>query len=194
MVNREAKRNTITPFLYPAVWLAKNQDYYNSNVTDKDNPIGSILAFAGIKKDKPDGWEVCDGAIKKVADYPQLFRIIGFRWGKGANDEEFRIPNLQGLFLRGMDYDGIHDPEAKTRPNSAGELGEVGSYQRDTFITHAHQVAQGFGAYKDQDDYNNAGFVVNHGTAGAKEATTSWSGEGETRPKNVAVNYIIRTI
>lgn len=187
LVNREAKKNTITPFLYPAVWLAKNQNYINSNVTDKDNPIGSILAFAGAKEDKPNGWEVCDGGIVKITDYPELFKIIGFKWGKGIDDTEFKIPNLQGQFLRGVDYSKNVDPDVDKRANFLNEIGEVGSYQGYDVQSHNHGYDR-----PDQSDGPSGSGATNPVRKSFSLQTTADKGGKETRPINAYVNFIIR--
>lgn len=187
LFNREAKKNTITPFIYPAVFLARNPDYTQSLLTDKDNPIGSILAFAGVKENRPDGWEICNGDIKKVADYPTLFRIIDYRWGKGADDTEFKLPNLQGQFLRGIDYDKNTDPDVNTRANFLNEIGEVGSYQGFDIQSHNH------GYYKaDTSDGPSGSGAVNPVRKDFSLQATASSGGKETRPINAYVNFIIR--
>lgn len=185
LVNREAKKNTITPFLYPAVWLADNQNYINSNVTDKDNPIGSILAFAGIKNDTPLGWEICDGSTKNVNDYPELFNILKFRWGKGIDETEFKLPNFQGQFLRGVDYTKTIDIEADGRTsNGEGVSCEVGSFQDDQIKAHTHFTRIG------QSGGGNS--ICNGVGGGATDVETNSFGGSETRPKNAYVNFIIR--
>lgn len=185
-IDKESKRSTVTRFIYPADWLADNSGKLYENITDKDNPIGSILAFAGSRLSTPAGWEICDGKTLKITEHTELFNIIGFKWGKGEIEGEFHLPNMQGLFLRGVDYDGIHDPDAKTRGNSVGEVGEVGSYQEDAFKEHSHKYRTHYGP-------NNA-----EGGGGLPlsltEAYTEPANQGitETRPKNVYVNFIIR--
>ncbi|MGQ7854903.1 tail fiber protein [Pedobacter sp. WC2501] len=193
-INREAKKNTITPFIYPAVWLAKNQHYLTGNTTDKDNPIGSILAFAGAKEDKPDGWEICDGAIKNVGDFPELFKILGFKWGKGVDDTEFKLPDLQGQFLRGVDYtDKLNDPDVKDRKNATEEIGGVGSYQGDELRTHKHTTSlygSTGGGVAFADPIKIAS--TDQGLRYKDCDTINPSGGLETRPKNAYVNFIIR--
>ena len=186
LFNRDAKKNTITPFLYPAVWLSKNENYLSNNITDKDNPLGSILAYAGSKGDTPNGWIVCDGTILKVNDYTELFNVLGYKWGKGNDDSEFKVPNFQGQFLRGVDYSKTVDPEADSRiVNGEGDSCEVGSLQSDDFKSHNHTatsaVSQPYIAG------TGGSYSLSHSTI-----STSNSGGTETRPKNAYVNFIIR--
>lgn len=62
-------------------------------------PIGTILPFAGSQA--PEGWIVADGAELSIADYPELFDIIGTTYGGSGNN--FNLPNLVGRFPMGLD-------------------------------------------------------------------------------------------
>ena len=185
LFTRETKKNTITPFLYPAVWLAKNENYVAKNITDKDNPIGSILAFAGAKNDAPEGWLVCDGTPLDKHTYSELFKIIGYKWG--GSDPLFKIPNLEGQFLRGVDYSKNTDPDVDKRlANGEGKKDEVGSFQMDEFQVHSHYY----------NGRSNGGYMSGDGTSHPQNSSqdlVSYSGGStETRPKNAYVNFIIR--
>jgi microcystin-dependent protein len=53
-------------------------------------PTGSVIDFAGTVA--PAGFLVCNGDSKLVADFADLFAVIGYTWGgSGAN---FSLPNL----------------------------------------------------------------------------------------------------
>jgi microcystin-dependent protein len=46
----------------------------------------------------PDGWKECNGQSLAVADHPDLFLVLGYRYGgSGAN---FNVMDLRGLFVR----------------------------------------------------------------------------------------------
>ncbi|OJX33638.1 MAG: hypothetical protein BGO86_15920 [Chryseobacterium sp. 36-9] len=191
-VNREAKRNSITPFLYPAVWLSKNPNYNSNSNIDKDNPIGSVLAFAGKKQDKPFGWLLCDGSEVERDKYPFLYEILKDIWGVPTSETKFKLPNFQGQFLRGVDYDteNVTDPDADNRiVNGEGISREVGSLQNDELKSHSHNY---------QTNENTIGVHSNDGTGNdtAKKnfysKETSFTGGKETRPKNSYINFIIR--
>lgn len=190
LVNREAKRNSITPFLYPAIWNSKKIKYDNQSVTDKDNPIGSILAFAGSRETIPLGWLLCDGAELEKSEYSALEKIIQNFWGSATSDTKFKLPNLQGQFLRGVDYDSVNitDPDADTRTvNGKGQSREVASYQNDELKSHNH-------------NYDTDNIPGNSNSGSSKDASnknftitqTTNTGGNETRPKNYYVNFIIR--
>lgn len=195
LFNRDAKKNTITPFLYPAVWLAKNENYISNNVTDKDNPIGSILGFAGSKADTPNGWTICDGAIFKVTEYTELFSVIGYKWGKGSDDTEFKLPDFQGQFLRGVDYDRKTDTNVLNRINGENSVGDVGSYQEDSFKNHTHFISL-FGSTGGGVDFADPTKIASTDRPvrfnDCETVKLSPTGGLETRPKNAYVNFIIR--
>ncbi|KAM3089596.1 hypothetical protein ACMFMG_001180 [Clarireedia jacksonii] len=62
-------------------------------------PVDSIVAYAANPNLLPSEWHVCDGTTKTVVDFPELFKTIGYT--NGGSDQIFRIPDLQGRFLRG---------------------------------------------------------------------------------------------
>lgn len=164
-------------------------------------PIGTIVAFGGPESCIPDGWLFCKGDLLNSSDYEELYNAIGTRWGGDGNT--FRIPDLRGRFLRGLDKYGNIDRDVASRIAlfPGGSFGaEVGSYQNDAFQGHRHESG---GAYLGGTT-NNGGISVESG--GPNLAIVSFnlnpnisdgtSGpphvSGETRPVNASVNYIIR--
>ena len=75
-------------------------------------PTGSIMPFAGDTA--PLGYLLCDGSEQSQAQYPELFTILGTKYGSGAYNvlsnptglegyQTFRIPDLRGRFALGKD-------------------------------------------------------------------------------------------
>jgi len=168
-------------------------------------PVGSVMAYAGAV-DTPEretllaaqGWLVCDGRTLEVATYPQLFAAIGYLYG--GRDAEFRLPDYRGYFLRGVDGGRGIDPDAWIRVAAeGGQADGVGSTQRSALQDHAHRYAQ---PREMQFPGGNMGAVP--GIAGNADAVTNEPvgmggapfqvSEGETRPVNVYVHYIIRFV
>lgn len=89
-------------------------------------PIGAIQAFALTTP--PCGWLICDGKEYLIEQYPLLYKAIGTTFG-GDGKNSFKIPDLQGRFIRGWDSIGNTDPER-----------EFGSFQEDTIQGHSHKV------------------------------------------------------
>ena len=104
-------------------------------------PVGSIMSFSGSSADIPPGWLLCDGSSYASSNhlYQNLFAVIGYAWGRAGSN--FRVPNLGGLFLRGVDQGSGNDPEADSRQSSAmgGNEGDrIGSFQEASLEHHPH--------------------------------------------------------
>ena len=188
-------------------------------------PPGTIFPFAGELI--PEGWLPCNGSFITIPmsiqePYFRLYSAIGKKWGANETETEFRIPDLRGRFLRGVDDGQENDPDADDRRkinlkgdldiSENGVIGDtIGSYQNDSF--------QGFfmGVYMtEQGDLLNSDRL----TPDPGQTTQIW-GAGfskpdnmntdvfaagfftdpdyekprvskETRSKNAAVNYIIK--
>lgn len=154
-------------------------------------PFGTIVAFAGEPNDIPRGWLLCNGDEVKRVDLPNLFDAIGTAWG-GNGNTTFFIPDLRGMFLRGVDNGRKVDPDAEKRTspqigkaNPGNQKDNVGSQQPDAFANHSHKYignsslgAEGFGGNAQLGQIS-----VESEVTGASE---------ETRPVNSYVNYIIK--
>ena len=66
-------------------------------------PVGSVIAFAGPLANVQPNYLLCDGqSLPRVGIYKPLFDVIGTSWGGDALNN-FNLPDLMGLFLRGVD-------------------------------------------------------------------------------------------
>jgi len=87
------------------------------NVSPGRVPVGTIMPFAGPTSEIPDRWLLCDGSVESKSSYPELARIIRTTWdtwyASGGASDSFRLPDLQGRFLRGVDPVGRWDPGCK---------------------------------------------------------------------------------
>lgn len=61
--------------------------------------IGEIVEFAGSSSPKPE-WLVCDGAEVLIADYPDLYAVIGANYGTASVDH-FRLPDFRNRSASG---------------------------------------------------------------------------------------------
>lgn len=69
---------------------------YNDINTASTHP-GSILIYSGTSS--PNGWLLCDGSSYNSNDYPNLYNIIGTRYG--GSGQTFNVPNLINMFVFG---------------------------------------------------------------------------------------------
>ena len=142
------------------------------------NPIGTIQPYPGSTA--PSGWMICDGASLSISSYRDLYNALGGSGSPyGSNDgfsSTFMIPDLTGKFVRGV----------------GGNSGSLGIPQNDDIKSHTHQISGKTAAR----NTSGGGFNVNQVYIGAYTpndalSTSSASGGTETRPINVAMNYII---
>ncbi len=155
-------------------------------------PVGTIIAYGG--RNVPAGWLLCDGTSISRATYADLFEAIDTSWGSGSSAGMFNVPDLRGRFVRGLDYSPTrgatgNDPEytLRTAINIGGNTGNnVGSLQNEQLKSHTHAT---WGPFVNISTSTGAGQFSVYQTANYQ---TGASGGLETRPKNAAVNYIIK--
>lgn len=88
--------------------------------------VGSVTAFAMTTP--PEGWLECKGQEVSRTTYVRLFQRIGTTFGEGNGSTTFILPDLRGMFVRGWNVAGEHDPDRK-----------FGSYQADQMQSHTHE-------------------------------------------------------
>jgi hypothetical protein len=142
-------------------------------VVDLLTPVGSIMAYWG--DDDPPGWIICDG---RSLETNQAFARLREMTGPYA-------PDLRGHFLRGLDTSGQIDSES-------GRM--IGHKQDEAVGSHNHQVVLP-SAHSDNGDGRGYG-LINVGNYDGPEVSFNVSAGGaekeETRPVNIAVNFIIK--
>jgi hypothetical protein len=77
---------------------------YNTLKSLKGTSIGTIVPWCGQITSIPPGWNRCDGAELNVSDYPDLFDLIGYRYGGSGN--VFKLPRIQDKAM--VDYHTSH--------------------------------------------------------------------------------------
>ena len=160
---------------------------------------GVVLPFAGSAA--PNGWLLCHGQAVSRTTYAHLFTVIGTTYGAGDGSTTFNVPDLRGEFIRGLDA-GRNVDTGRT----------LGSAQSQAMERHNHYLPTSSGAAGDTPHITDTSWTTNQGAnvfaAPSMPATTvdenaSQFGSGaaglqgtwaaETRPRNVALNHIIKT-
>ncbi len=179
------------------------------------NPVGTVIAFAGLLANIPQGYLLCEGQLLNKADYPELSSVLGNAWG--GNVTQFNLPDMRGLFLRGVSSASARDDDRATRIAiaSGGNTGNnVGTLQNDETRTHNHSgsgststngnhshnytTAQSWDRKSSGTGNGIAEYAGTYSTGAAGDHshsfsfTTNATGGNETRPENVAVYYIIK--
>ncbi len=153
-------------------------------------PVGTIVAYAAKQSDPPTGWLFCDGHVELDSKYPDLSAALTTTWGE-APKGSFRIPDLRGMFLRGANNgreDEWKDPDNRAVGvpqwfGTAAPAGTNGSPKDDPAkcIIAQREI--------NATPNDGGGHAVVNGNAA--ECFPVPANE-ETRPKNVAVNWIIK--
>jgi len=135
-------------------------------------PVGSVTMYAA--NTAPTGWLECSGAAVSRTTYAGLFAAIGTVFGSGDGSTTFNVPDMRGEFARGWDNSRGIDPARA-----------FGSAQADELEAHTHTVPAL------QDDTPNTAIASGSGALSAT-VTTSSTGGTETRPRNIALMFIIK--
>jgi microcystin-dependent protein len=166
-------------------------------------PVGTVIAFAGPVEQIPENWKLCNGDTISESTYPALWRAIGTTWG-GSDPGAFKLPDLRGLFLRGLNAGSDRDPDERT----------LGSIQGDGFKAHDHPATSTSTStvspnphthgYREPAGRGGSEAPGRQGLEGRETSPTGLSvststtttvgprGGAETRPANAAVYWIIK--
>jgi len=148
-------------------------------------PAGAVMAFA--MNSAPSGWMKADGSAVSRSTYAALFAAIGTTFGAGDGSTTFNLPDLRGEFVRGWD-------------DGAGvDSGRVfGSDQADEFKSHTHDARDGYGGSQTNSITNGGGNFAGQDSSSVWRSSHDYTliretGGVETRPRNVALLYCIKT-
>jgi microcystin-dependent protein len=150
------------------------------------NIVGEIVAFAGAAT--PANFLACDGAAVSRTTYSDLFNTIGTTYGVGDGSTTFNTPNLKGIFLKGAGSQTI---------GGVVHAGTLGVTENDQMQGHFHNLTSAAWGFTGSGS-NNAPSVGSAAAVGGTLGPVSDGVNGtprtgtETKPANVAINYIIR--
>lgn len=169
----------------------------NVNTVWANTSCGSENAAPGEKADAPinfleaQGWMLCDGRALDTSEYPELFAVLGYLYGTASSGNQFLIPDYRGLFLRGFDAGAGMDPQAADRfsPTGSATANVVGSLQCGALQDHTHHYnIVSLSGVSQQGSGAGVGVTSQPTTSPDQPAAIG----PETRPKNIAVNYVIK--
>ena len=160
-------------------------------------PTGSVIAFAGASA--PTGWLMCNGAAVSRTTYAALFSTLGSTYGAGDGSTTFNLPDLRGEFVRGLDGGRGVD---SGRALGSAQSGENASHLHTGSTASAGDHSHSSNVYKGgpnpggwSTSFAPSGDIIQTKTTGAHThtVTINTSGGTEARPRNIAMNYIIKT-
>lgn len=167
-------------------------------------PIGAtIMVFhAGVEAN----WLDCDGSAISRSTYGELFAKIGITYGPGDGSTTFNLPDMRAMFPRGLDAGKAIDT-GRTLGSTQDDSVKAHTHLAGTLVAssnggHTHTVERegsGQGGQRPAAaniDVNKVPLTLNTSNAGAHTHTitgaTASEGGAETRPKNIAVRFLIR--
>jgi len=141
-----------------------------SSKVAQSGSTGEVIYYAADTA--PFGFLIADGSAISRTTFAALFGVIGTTYGVGDGSTTFNIPDLRGVFPRGLDRNKGYDVDRT-----------IGSYQADDFKSHTHYITT-----SGNDTVSTGGVLVNHWASGQ----TGAAGGTETRPKNIALLACIK--
>jgi microcystin-dependent protein len=165
-------------------------------------PVGAIVPYGGSADQAPvqeDGlWAPCTGAQERTKSnaFAKLYKLLGKRYGLSPDGANFILPDLQGMFIRGVDVNTGRDRNGnRTQPTGlrgtsgpfAGSTQPFGTAQANNPLI-ARLWHEGTGATNEV--FEIAGYYNVRGDNPSN--TQYWSGgDMETRPINANVQFLI---
>ena len=188
-----------------------------SFATPDSVPTGCVFCRAAASV--PAGYLECNGAAVSRSTYSGLFSVIGTTYGSGNGSSTFNLPDLRGEFVRGFDNGrGVDSGRSINNPQGSANQSHNHSYGNNGITVsganHNHSIRKinlqpsianvaitlGSGqsyqiGYATNDGGNTNQAVLNSGNlsmSGSVGITINNTGTNESRPRNVAMMYIIR--
>ena len=150
-------------------------------------PIGVILPFAGDIP--PEGFLICNGASIRRDEYPNLFQVIGTKFGS-ENSDFFNLPNLVDRFIQGAS--GNNKVGTYLSPSLPNIKGKILSHMHYISTSNLFQISRGIG-----DNWGNV-------TPGGNPNDTAFTFDANkyngiykdncntVQPNSLCLNYIIK--
>jgi len=150
-------------------------------------PVGSVTMHAASTA--PVGWLECDGSNVNRSTYPDLFNAIGTTFGAGDGSNTFGLPDLRGEFIRGWDNGRGADSGRSFGSNQSWAIENItGNFQviEDTGSAFS-------GVFFDNGTKSSGTDSGQGGKSVGFDASRVVNTSDETRPRNIALMYIIKT-
>ena len=182
-------------------------------------PSGSVFCMAVATV--PSGYLECNGAAVSRTTYSVLFAVIGTAYGTGNGSSTFNLPDLRGEFVRGFDNGKGTDSgrsiatsqsSQNAQHNHSMSVSGTTSNPTPTLTGDVRRISEGYrsqgtasGVFTKELDGNNnitgssstspvAGFSIDatHTHTFSASGNTGNQGGNESRPRNVAMMYVIK--
>lgn len=175
----------------------ENINAVNANVESVGEQVAQWVLIGEIKQylgaTIPDKYLLCNGQEIAVADYPELYAVIGSLPACQSNTEGmFKVPDLQGRFLQGANGNLGTVKEAGL-PNIVGDFEaqsshykSVGSNSNSSPLFKVARLGTIDSGTSQASNYQN---IV---TFDASQVNSIYGKSNTVQPPAISVNYIIR--
>jgi len=69
------------------------EDFTVTAIEKTPPEVGQIMAYTG--ENIPEGWLPCDGRMLRRDTYPELYKVLGVKYGDGdGSNTAFNLPDL----------------------------------------------------------------------------------------------------
>ena len=177
--------------------LAKQQS--DAAAKSVSEPLGIVKMWAGVKV--PENYALCDGAMLKTSEYPELYKALGTAFNAGVNYNGtryttqsgfFRLPDLRGRFIVG--YNDLDD-EYKKYGNAGGEKKHALTINEMPSHTHPQNLWQeDSGTWKGGGRNSSPNSTSKHDRTVqfGKTDATGGGAQHENRPPYYTLAYIMK--
>lgn len=159
-------------------------NFLNESEKVESCPVGTILS--GLYTTAPEGFLLCSGQEVAIADYFELYTVIGsLAICQSKNEGMFKVPDLQGRFLQGANGNLGKRIEAGL-PNITGQSGQaeyVGSNASGAF----YAIPQYGSLANFADTRSTSAFGFD-----ASRSNNIYGKSDTVQPPALTVNYVIK--
>ena len=165
-----------------AIFVKKGTAWYVTSeiIANRSVAAGTVIAYAA--NSIPSGYLKANGAAVSRTVYADLFAVIGTTFGVGDGSTTFNLPDLRGEFIRGFDDGRGADSGRVFGSTQAEGVNTAGVQLREASTTWAASGAA-FGS--------SVAYFENSNIA-AYGSNMALMGGWETRPRNIALLYLIK--
>ena len=182
------------------------------------NGVPSGAVFCVAVASVPTGYLECNGAAVSRTTYAALFAFIGTTYGTGNGSSTFNLPDLRGEFIRGFDngrgvdsgrsvassqgsQNDSHNHSVSLTTSTASLTGSItkisetyasgGGGATGVFTKGSNQTASLTPSRVDNSPAGSFSMDASHNHS--VSGNTANQGGNESRPRNIAMMYIIKT-
>lgn len=150
-------------------------------------PTATVLPYAGLTA--PTGYLVCAGQSVLVADYGDLYGVIGFTYG--GSGASFNLPDLRGRVIAGQDDMGGTSADVLTDAQADQLGGTLGA--EDHTLTSAEMQHTNSTPTTTHAVAGGAGGVTAPFSSSTDGINTSSASPHNNVQPTIILNYIIKT-